>query len=549
MLLTNSKLLAVAVFFESGRCQHQLSIPPIPKDSHTIPHDFQSISIEFAFFPDYAGNKSHPNRFTKNLLHNFKSITGVAPKVRVGGTSQDHATYYPEQESNIDLVYQNPGDDQPIQINYGPAFFESYHTLGEIKYLHGLNMNQNTSVEQLEMSAMDACTALGSQLHLFELGNEFNFAPGKYRASNYSLLDYANEWNLKSEIVKTAVDKACPGLFPGFMAPSLVLLDNIVNTTWTGEELYSLGYDENNLTRELCFHKFVAPSLLQLEYSVLILDFNSYMGVNSPPQLPAPFDLQRKATALGISWALLTIAGTLMNHTSIVQNLQQQIQRADNLAYLGLPYTLGELNSIANQGRNGATNVFGDALWLVDFSLWAAEHGMKRLHFHQGLNYRYASWQPIGIQDIPPTTRPPYYGQIMVAHAIEDPHSRIVNIPLADDTESAYAIYNGTQLSKLVVTNMRAFNQTTINRPIRKYEFTLPAYQSARIDRLIGPGSDAVGNITFGGISYDHALDEGKPVRVRAEETTRIQHGVLRVEVPDSSAVLITLLSPGHHHA
>lgn len=63
-----------------------------------------------------------------------------------------------------------------------------------------------------------------------------------------------------------------------------------------------------------------------------------------------------------------------MNHTNIVQNLQQQIQRAEHLAYLGLPYTLGELNSIANQGRNGETNVFGDALWLVDFSLWAAEH-------------------------------------------------------------------------------------------------------------------------------------------------------------------------------
>lgn len=63
-----------------------------------------------------------------------------------------------------------------------------------------------------------------------------------------------------------------------------------------------------------------------------------------------------------------------MNHTRIAQNLQQQIQRSENLAYLGLPYTLGELNSIANQGRDGETNVFGDALWLVDFSLWAAEH-------------------------------------------------------------------------------------------------------------------------------------------------------------------------------
>lgn len=63
-----------------------------------------------------------------------------------------------------------------------------------------------------------------------------------------------------------------------------------------------------------------------------------------------------------------------MNHTNIMQNLAPQIKRAENLAYLGLPYTLGELNSIANQGVNGETNVFGDALWLVDFSLWAAVH-------------------------------------------------------------------------------------------------------------------------------------------------------------------------------
>ncbi|KAJ5985238.1 hypothetical protein N7499_008485 [Penicillium canescens] len=40
----------------------------------------------------------------------------------------------------------------------------------------------------------------------------------------------------------------------------------------------------------------------------------------------------------------------------------------------GHPYTPGELNSIANQGRNSETNVPGDALWLADFSLWAAEH-------------------------------------------------------------------------------------------------------------------------------------------------------------------------------
>ena len=63
-----------------------------------------------------------------------------------------------------------------------------------------------------------------------------------------------------------------------------------------------------------------------------------------------------------------------MNHTSIIKNLAPQIKRSQDLAHLGHPFTLGELNSIANQGINGVTNVFGDALWLVDFSLWAAAH-------------------------------------------------------------------------------------------------------------------------------------------------------------------------------
>lgn len=65
---------------------------------------------------------------------------------------------------------------------------------------------------------------------------------------------------------------------------------------------------------------------------------------------------------------------TLMNHTNIVDSIEPHSKRAQNLAYLNHPYIIGEMNSIAKQGRSGESNVFGDALWLVDFSLWAAEH-------------------------------------------------------------------------------------------------------------------------------------------------------------------------------
>ena len=152
-------------------------------------------------------------------------------------------------------MYETPGYDQPVQVNYGPSFFGSYDTLRPIQFLHGLNQNQKRSIRQLQDAAVKACTSIGSKLHLFELGNEWNFAPGKYRSGNYSMLDYVKEWNHKSTIVKTAVEKACPGPFPGFMAPSLVLVDFIDTHGWTADKVFDLGYDEKNLTKELSFHK------------------------------------------------------------------------------------------------------------------------------------------------------------------------------------------------------------------------------------------------------------------------------------------------------
>ncbi|KAJ6131215.1 hypothetical protein N7523_001675 [Penicillium sp. IBT 18751x] len=479
-----------------------------PSDnSSPVPRDFQSFSIEFAFFPDYAGNHSHPNQFSKTLLGNFQKITGVLPQVRVGGTTQDKANYFHDQEEGIQLIFEKPTDDQPVQIDYGPAFFESYHTLGNVHFVHGLNMNQNASMEQLAEAAVEACQSIGPQLELFELGNEWNYASKNYRSGNYSELDYVEEWNQKSTFIKAAVQKACPGRFPGFMAPSFVLLSETDSSGWTAEELYNLGYDPHSLTRELSFH--------------------NYMGVNAPPNPPAALQLQE----------------ILMNHTNIVSNLASQIERSHKLAFLGLPYTLGELNSMANQGIDGVTNVFGDALWLVDFSLWSAAHNFKRLHFHQGLNYRYASWQPIESESEPPTTRPPYYGQIMVASAIgHTENAHVVNIPLSEDTEAAYAIYNGKKLSKIVALNMRAHNATTTGtRPSREYKFNVAGQSHAKVERLIAPGSDSLEGVTFGGVSYDYSKRKGMPVVVdQKEEILRVESGVLSVNVPDSSAVLVS---------
>ena len=138
----------------------------------------------------------------------------------------------------------------------------------------------------------------------------------------------------------------------------------------------------------------------------------------------------------------------------------------------------------------------------------------------------------------------------MVAAALgHSSETRIASIPFSGDgTESAYAIYDGDELSKLIVLNMQAFNQTGNSdsdaRPSRSYAFEVPGHhQRAKIERLTAPGSDAKDQITFAGVSYDYHLKEGKPVVVGPEhEMVDVEDGVVSVGVPDSSAVLMTLV-------
>lgn len=89
MLSSNLKLLGSALLVGQGLCDNRpRAIPALAQDTPIVPNDLQAFSIEFSFFTDYAGNKSHPNEFSRNLLANFKNLTGVQPIVRVGGTSQ-----------------------------------------------------------------------------------------------------------------------------------------------------------------------------------------------------------------------------------------------------------------------------------------------------------------------------------------------------------------------------------------------------------------------------------------------------------------------------
>ena len=240
-----------------------------------------------------------------------------------------------------------------------------------------------------------------------------------------------------------------------------------------------------------------------------------------------------------------------MNHSSTVASISSQLNESRLLAKYDLPYILGETNSLYNEGAPGLSNAFGAALWGVDFNLWCASQGIRRVHMHQGTDYRYASWQPIATNKTTIGTKPPYYGNIAVAAMLGDltqSNVSVLNLPLLSPMEAAYATYANGIMKRIAVINMVEYNYTTANRTVRptaRYDFHIPhtCGKTVRVQRLMANGSDAITGITFDGYSYNYELKHGMPVRLanvtRGESVKVGKKGVVTLGVPHSSAAIL----------
>ena len=250
-----------------------------------------------------------------------------------------------------------------------------------------------------------------------------------------------------------------------------------------------------------------------------------------------------------------------MNHTSTVRSISSQVAVASALANYSLPFILGETNSLYNEGAPGLSNAFGAALWGVDFNLWCASQNIRRVHMHQGTNYRYASWQPIPSSKASIGTKAPYYGNIAVAAMLGNlvvHNTSIANVPLPDERESAYLAYEDGRLARLMVVNMMQYNYTLSGtasgplnpaaRPNATYTFNLGGLQSssARVQRLSANGSDAITGISWDGYSYNYELARGQPVVLKnvttGERVNVASNGSVSVTLPLSSAAILTFL-------
>lgn len=242
-----------------------------------------------------------------------------------------------------------------------------------------------------------------------------------------------------------------------------------------------------------------------------------------------------------------------------------------------MTYVIGETNSVSCNGRDGVSNVFGSALWYLDYTLFIASNisAVGGMYFHMGTPYRYSLWAPFeGAANNSALVRPAYYGAWVLAAAIgngvntaaaleqQQQHQlkggqvfyspyysgdgapkKVIHALVQEETFTAYALYRTAPdhgLDAVVILNLEPFNSTAnYTRPYARVELPERIRTPGTIRRLTAPGSDVKDfeqtAITFAGQSIDKSgLIQG------GKEVVEAWMPGERVLVGDAEGVLIT---------
>ena len=122
------------------------------------------VSLEFFTMPSYFTNVTA----TMQCLDNWRSLTGVWPPIRIGGTTQDRAQYDPSTSAYVVYSVARPAD-APMTLTFGPKFMTLAGTYAGSVVL-GLNRAKNNI--QNTIAAAKVAVAEIKNLLAIELGNE-----------------------------------------------------------------------------------------------------------------------------------------------------------------------------------------------------------------------------------------------------------------------------------------------------------------------------------------------------------------------------------------
>jgi Glycosyl hydrolase family 79 C-terminal beta domain len=205
----------------------------------------------------------------------------------------------------------------------------------------------------------------------------------------------------------------------------------------------------------------------------------------------------------------------------------------------GLPFRMGEMNSISCGGETGVSDIFASALWSTDVMFEFANVGVDGVNFHNGNGGAYALFQFGEAIEGSTTTysiesiRPEYYGLLFFQMATANT-PKLVPVTLATQANlKVWATVDATGIVRVVIINKDESAQGVVS-------ITLPGYGAASVTRLTAANYQATTGITLGGQTFDGSTD-GTIQGTAFTESAAVSNGLYSVALAPTSAALLTI--------
>ncbi|WAO88942.1 Glyco-hydro-79C domain-containing protein [Fusarium falciforme] len=461
-----------------------------PKDAVAIDAAPVGASFEFFMWPSYMTNIS----LTRPCIDHFNKIYGQKMPIRIGGTTQDRATYDPTFGGYVSYKVDDPLE-APMSLTYGPRFFDlikSFQSETILGFNRGLDNRTNTFA-----AIMEAKSRVQKYLWALELGNEPDLF---YKYWQYPVAEAP--WNETQEAADAA-DWA-QDFINHWKSPLPILAGGG----------YAIPFEIEPGWPNL-------PYLVNSAYNQTVKDATKvYNG-----------HLYAFSNATGDDLAVE------MTHQRTVDDLN--LLPISTARSVGRPYILGETGFHGLDYEMDAT--FGSAIQAVDKTLRALSLGIQRLFYHQGtINQAFFNWW------LSDQANAPFYGAYFGALAAAG-GDHIVASDDGTDPYAQYIIYREGRPLKLVFINTDYYpgsgsrSKTTFtaiglkNSNVKAVRMTAPSSETKiplqQTDASLEP---SIGGQTF---SNENCRLRG----ARKMETLKIQKGQLRVTLEASEALIVYL--------
>ncbi|KAA0148020.1 hypothetical protein FNF29_06964 [Cafeteria roenbergensis] len=425
-----------------------------------VPTNLVGFSIEVPDATEMIGKSPDPPRLALvNLIRGLHHSELQAPTVvRAGGNSADESVWNPDHQAlppQYKITYNITAADLKSYQGFGNAMGGRTAFVPDLSFIRG----HDFAWPAAEALAINNSISW-SYIHAVSIGNECDlFAQNGLRKPDYDYSQYKAEFEAAAAAITAA----------GLPAKT------IRGATWccfqgTFNEAAFADYASSQaaLLRDISYHRY--PLSHCDGHTTTLEDLLAPEASSGQADKMRPF--------------------------------------SEGAAAAGVPFVIGESNSVACGGQEGVSDVLGSALWALDFLFEMASINASMVNFHGGPRGIYP---PIKFANtsagMPPTVQPLYYA-MRVFSEVTAAESRLLSVNVTQTTNSQVRVWalQGVGKTVFVVIHKDPSAAGPAAVSLSKLETSEP--DTAQLGTLSAPGgATAKSGLVWVGLTWDGTTD------------------------------------------